>query len=301
VSVRISGLINTWNEAENIRYAVASLQPWCDEVLVVDQMSNDGTADIARRLGARVVEVEPTGYVEIIREASVALASHDWVMVLDADEVVHPRLGPRLREIAERGEADVVKIPRRNVILGRWLRHGQWWPNDKRRFFHKDHIDIRVEMHGGFHAAPGARELVLPPDPEVCLWHFSYHSLEDLVWKSNRYTTIQAWQRARSGRRPGLRRWLRVTGRMAWKEFVTGRAWKDGPAGVAVSVIRVMDRFLVQAKQWDELASQRRAESYQRQKEAILGLDHAPDLAPIDTRGRDLLARAPTIRGETEF
>jgi glycosyltransferase involved in cell wall biosynthesis len=301
VSVRISGLINTWNEAENIRYAVASLLPWCDEVLVVDQMSEDGTAEIARGMGARVIEVEPTGYVEIIRKSSVEMATGDWIMVLDADEIVHPRLGPRLREVAESGDWDVVKIPRRNVILGQWLRHGQWWPNDKRRFFHKDHIDIRVEMHGGFHAAPGAREIILPPDPEVCLWHFSYHSLEDLVWKSNRYTTVQAWQRARPTRSPGPRKWLRVTWRMAWKEFVKGRAWKDGRAGIAVSVIRVFDRFLVQAKEWDELASRGRAEAYQAEKERILGLEHMPELAPIDRQAREMLARAPRAPGETEF
>ena len=134
---------------------------------------------------------------------SVGLTSHDWVMVLDSDEIVHPNLGRRLREIAETGEADVVRIPRRNVILGREMAHGQWWPNAKRRFFHKDHIDIRVEMHGGFHAAAGAREIMLPMDRDCCLWHFSYHDVADLVWKSQRYTTVQAWQRARSGRRPG--------------------------------------------------------------------------------------------------
>jgi hypothetical protein len=301
VPVHISGLINTWNEADTIRYAIASLMPWCDEVVVVDQMSADGTADIARRCGARVEQVEPTGYVEIIRKQSVDLTAHDWVMVLDSDEVVHPKLGPRLRAIAENDEADVVRIPRRNIILGRILEHGQWWPNAKRRFFHKDHIDIRVEMHGGFHAAPGAREIMLPLDPEGALWHFSYHSVADLVWKSQRYTTVQAWQRARSGRRPGPRRWFGVAARQAWKEFVKGRAWKDGPPGIAVSTVRVMDRFLVQAKQWDELASEGRAVSYQRMKEELLGLDHVPELAPIDTSEAELLARAPRALGETEF
>src|SRR3990172_3329599 len=119
MAVLISGLINTWNEADTIRYAVESLKTWCDEVLVVDQQSTDATAQIARRCGARVEEVEATGYVEIIREMSVAMTAHDWVMVLDSDEVVHPNLGRRLRQIAESGEANVVRIPRRNVILGR--------------------------------------------------------------------------------------------------------------------------------------------------------------------------------------
>jgi glycosyltransferase involved in cell wall biosynthesis len=301
MAVKISGLINTWNEADTIRYAVESLTTWCDEVLVVDQQSSDDTARIARACGARVVEVEATGYVEIIREMSVAMTEHDWVMVLDSDEVVHPALGRRLRQIAESGEANVVRIPRRNIILGREMEHGQWWPNAKRRFFHKDFIDIRVEMHGGFHAAAGATEIMLPMDRECCLWHYSYHNIADVVWKSQRYTTVQAWQRARSGRRPGPRRWFRVAARQAWKEFVRGRAWKDGAPGIAVSVVRIMDRFLVQAKQWDELASQERAEEYQRMKEQMLGLEHDPDLAPIDRSEAQRLEKAPLAVGEVEF
>ena len=301
MAVKISGLINTWNEADTIRYAVESLKTWCDEVLVVDQQSSDDTARIARACGARVVEVEATGYVEIIREMSVAMTEHDWVMVLDSDEVVHPALGRRLRQIAESGEANVVRIPRRNIILGREMEHGQWWPNAKRRFFHKDFIDIRVEMHGGFHAAAGATEIMLPMDRECCLWHYSYHNIADVVWKSQRYTTVQAWQRARSGRRPGPRRWFRVAARQAWKEFVRGRAWKDGAPGIAVSVVRIMDRFLVQAKQWDELASRERAEEYQRMKEQMLGLEHDPDLAPIDRTEAQRLEKAPLAVGEVEF
>jgi glycosyltransferase involved in cell wall biosynthesis len=301
MAVKISGLINTWNEAETIRYAVESLKSWCDEVLVVDQQSSDDTQRIAAACGAKVIEVESTGYVEIIREMSVAMTEHEWVMVLDSDEVVHPQLGQRLRRIAETGEANVVRIPRRNIILGEEMEHGQWWPNAKRRFFHKDWIDIRVEMHGGFHAAAGATEIMLPMDRDCCLWHFSYHNIADVVWKSQRYTTVQAWQRARRGKRPGPRRWFRVALRQAWKEFVKGRAYKDGPAGIAVSMVRVMDRFLVQAKQWDELASQGRAEQYQRLKEEMLGLEHDPDLAPIDHSDQERLEKAPEAVGEVQF
>lgn len=301
MAARISGLINTWNEAETVRYAIESLKTWCDEVLIVDQQSSDDTQRIARACGAKVIEVESTGYVEIIREMSVGMTEHPWVMVLDSDEIVHPALGRRLRQIAETGEADVVRIPRRNIILGREMEHGQWWPNAKRRFFHKDHIDIRVEMHGGFHAAPGAREIMLPMDRDCCLWHFSYHNVSDVVWKSQRYTTVQAWQRSRSGRRPGPRRWFRVALRQAWKEFVKGKAWRDGAPGIAVSVIRIMDRFLVQAKQWDETASHGRAEEYQRMKEEMLGLEHDPDLAPIDHTDLKRLEKAPEAVGEVQF
>ena len=104
---------------------------------------------------------------------------------------------------------------------------------------------------------------------------------------------MQAWQRARTGRRPGPRRWFAVAARQAWKEFVKGRAWRDGPAGIATSTVRVMDRFLVQAKQWDELASHERAAQYQRMKESMLGLEHDPDLAPIDRSASSASRRRP--------
>ena len=181
------------------------------------------------------------------------------------------------------------------------MAHGQWWPNAKRRFFHKDHIDIRVEMHGGFHAAPGAREIMLPLDRDCCLWHFSYHDIADLVWKSQRYTTVQAWQRARSGRRPGpaplvhrgcppgvegVRQRASVARRSAGCRDVGGPRLRPVPRpGQAMGRPRVDER----------------AAEYQRMKEAMLGLAHDPDLAPIDTSERELLARAPKAVGEVEF
>jgi len=284
---RISGLINTLNEAENIRFAVASLVTWCDEVLVVDQGSEDGTAEIARAAGARVETLPRAGWVEAVRGRSVEMTTGDWVLVLDADEIVHPKLGPRLREIAESGEWDSVRIPRRNIILGRWLRSGQWWPNNKRRFFRKGTVDIRPEIHRGLLALPGTRELKLPADPELALWHYSYHTLDDLVAKSNRYTSVQARIRTSGKKRLGPRRWLRATLRATWDEVIAGRAWRDGPEGIAVAVARVFDRFIVQAKEWDEPRARVRLDAYRIGKAELLGIDPgpAPERAPLPGEG----------------
>ena len=73
------------------------------------------------------------------------------------------------------------------------------------------------------------------------------------------------------------------------------------PCRLAVSVVRIMDRFLVQAKQWDEIASHGRAEDYQRLKEEMLGLEHDPDLAPIDHSEQERLEKAPEAVGEVQF
>ena len=272
MSVRISGLVNTLNEADNIRFAVASLRPFCDEVVVVDQGSEDGTAEIAQRAGARVEQLPRAGWVEAVREASVTLTTGDWVVVLDADELVAPALGPRLRAIAESGDWDVVLVPRKNIILGTWLRHGGWWPNAKPRFFRRGAVHLRQEIHSGIVPVEGARILTLPSDPDLALHHFSYHSLHDVVEKTNRYTTVQARLRSRGKHRLGPRRWFRAVAVRFWVEVIRGRAWRDGPAGIAIAAVRLFDRFLVQAKEWDERASAGRLADYRRRKAELLGI-----------------------------
>lgn len=269
---RVSGLINTLREADNIRFSVTSLTAFCDEVVVVDQESGDGTAEIAERAGARVLSIPRTGWVEVVRERSVAETTGDWILILDADEIVPPTLGPRLREIAESDDWDVVLVPRRNIILGRWLRHGDWWPNAKPRFFRRGMLYLRPEMHSGLVPVEGARILTLPADPDLALHHFSYHTLHDVVEKTNRYTTVQARLRSRRTHRLRVRDWFRAAWLRAWVEVVRRGAWRDGPVGIAVVVIRIFDRFLVKAKEWDEEASATRLAEYRRQKAELLGI-----------------------------
>jgi glycosyltransferase involved in cell wall biosynthesis len=274
---RITGIINTWQEAGNIRTAIAGVRGWCDEVIVVDQHSPDGTADIAAAEGARVILCEKTGFVEAARRIGIDAADGEWVLALDADEIVHPDLGRELRRIAEADEADVVRIPRKNIILGRWMRYGQWWPNAKPRFFKRDQLIVGDRIHAGLVPAPDARVLELPAREELALWHYSYHSLEDLVEKTNRYTTVEARQ-AGAKRRKRARPWLMVreTARNLWDEYLSQGGWRDGTAGLAVAVTRAYYRFLSLAKTWDEPAAATRPADYEASKRRLLGLPPAP-------------------------
>lgn len=294
----ISGVINTWQEAANIRTAIASLRGWCDEIIVVDQHSPDGTAAIAEAEGARVILCERTGFVEAARKLGVDAAAGSWILALDADELVHPDLGRELRRIAETDAADVVRIPRKNIILGRWMRYGQWWPNAKPRFFRREALIVGEKIHAGLVPAPGARVLELPARPEMALWHYSYHSLEDLVEKTNRYTSIEARQagaRRRARARPV--RMLREAGRSFWDEYLARQGYRDGTAALAVAVTRAYYRFLSLAKTWDEPAAVVRLDTYERSKRRLLGLPPMDasaaavgdpvDPADVPTSGRD--------------
>ncbi len=272
-TAKISGIINTRNEAANIRYSVASLVGWCDEVIVMDQESEDGTAEIARAAGATVLSHPHTGFVEAARAAAVDIATGDWLMILDADEIVPPALGPLLRDIAESGRADVVMIPRKNIILGEWLQYGQWWPNRKPRFFRRDALSISDRIHAGLVPQPGARRLLLPEAEDGALWHFSYDSLEDLVEKTNRYTSVEARQRVGRSRPMSAKRLFRGAAKSFWREYVRGGGRRDGHAGLLVAVIRSFYWFLMVGKTWDEPARRTRLEAYERSKAQLLGLD----------------------------
>lgn len=163
----ISGVVVAFNEEANIRWSVGSLLPWCDEVVVIDQESQDRTAEIARALGARVVSHPNTPIVEESRAFAVEQTTGDWVLLLDADEMIPAQLGRQLREIADGAEtADVVLIPRVNVVLGRWARVGvKNWPNCHPRFFRRGAVALSSQIHHGIEVPDSARRRKLEARP----------------------------------------------------------------------------------------------------------------------------------------
>jgi glycosyltransferase involved in cell wall biosynthesis len=250
---RITGILVVANESERIGHALACLTPWCDEVIVVDQASEDDTVAIAERAGARVIRAERMGSADPGRPIGVEAASGEYVMIVDADESVHPRLASRLREIADEGTVDVVWVPRLNIELGHWMRFGHSWPSRKPRFFRVGCVSFREKLHEGFVVRVDARQLTLPADPRLALWHFSYPSIEKLLDTVNRYTTIEARQRTARGRRPmgGPTGSVQAGLGYLWREYLRGAGFRDGMAGLIVGVTWAFYRFLIEAKRWD--------------------------------------------------
>jgi glycosyltransferase involved in cell wall biosynthesis len=100
---------------------------------------------------------ERVGFVEPARRIGFAAATGDWIINIDADEVVTPGLGKRLRELVESDAPyDVVLVPRINVYVGRWLRHTPWWPG-KPRFFRNGQMTTSPRIHHGFQPVEGGR------------------------------------------------------------------------------------------------------------------------------------------------
>jgi len=124
----ISVYIIAYNEADKIRAAIESVL-WADEVVLVDSHSQDGTETIARELGARVEQVSFRGYGDL-RNQAMALCRHEWIFSLDADERCTPEARDEiLATVADPQALDAYHIPRRNIFLGRWIKHCGFYPD----------------------------------------------------------------------------------------------------------------------------------------------------------------------------
>ena len=190
----LSAVIIAKNAARQLPECLESLA-FCDEILVVDSGSDDGTVALAQSRGARVIQSEWRGFGPQKRYA-VEQAAHDWVLCVDADE----RVSPELRSAIERALAAPAKaayrFPRCNRFLDRYLRHGEGYPDWSLRLFDRRRARWSDDA---------VHEKVLT-DAEVGtltgdLLHDSAETLDAYLAKQNRYTTLAAQQAFDAGRR----------------------------------------------------------------------------------------------------
>ena len=241
----LSVVLITRNAAAQLPDCLASVA-FADEVVVVDSGSSDGTAELAARYGARVVQKEWLGFGRQ-KQFAVEQAAHDWVLCLDADERVSPELAASLVRALAAPAAPVYRMARRNRFLGRWLRHGEGYPDWSLRLFDRrqarwsdDAVHEKV-----LHAASPATPLgTLTGD----LLHESAEDLGRYLDKQNRYSTLAAEELHRQGRRAGVAE-LALSPLVRFVKFYFFRlGCLDGLPGLAHISIGCMNSFLKYAK-----------------------------------------------------
>src|SRR5207249_9063032 len=136
-AMALSVTIITLNAAAQLERCLESIA-FAEEVIVVDSGSTDGTRELATRRGARVIRKEWLGF-GAQKQFAVEAAGHDWVLCVDADECVSQELREGITEELKAPRGFVYAMPRRNRFLGRWLKHGEGYPDWSVRLFHREH------------------------------------------------------------------------------------------------------------------------------------------------------------------
>lgn len=228
----LSVIVIARDEAARIEACLASVA-FADEWIVVDSASSDDTAERARRLGARVFPFADWPGFGAQKQRALDRASGRWVLSIDADERVTPELAASIRQaLADDDGPAAYELSRLSRFAGRWIRHGDWYPDRVLRLFRRergrfspDPVHERVVVEGAGTPGQLAGELL----------HDTMPTLDDALAKMNRYSSESAAQRAAAGQRGGLGPAL---GHAAWaflRGYLLRRGFLDGAAGFVLA------------------------------------------------------------------
>ena len=246
----ISVIINTLNEEKNLPFALRSVRPWADEIIVVDMHSQDRTVEVARSFGAKIHLHPGPGFDYAPRAFALQQAGSEWVMVLDADELVPAELSRDLRRLADSGEVDVTLVPRVNYLLGAPLRFTGWGAaqDPQMRFFRNGYVIGSSQAHQDFKPLENARIKVLPYSGQNAIIHFNYVDSSQFIDKLNRYTTIEARQAFDRGQRIPPWRAARLGVKEFLYRYLSAKGFRDGWRGFYLSTFMAFYRIAVAVK-----------------------------------------------------
>ena len=243
---KISACVMTFNEEENIRRCLESLS-FCDEIVVLDSFSTDNTLTICKEFTPHVLQEPWKGYIRQ-RNRLRELATHDWVLFLDADEEVSPVLRDQILYQFRTGPGKHVafEFPRQVFYLGKWIRHGEWNPDIKLRLFLKDR---------GHSGGQEPHDMVIVDGPVKTLtgklWHYTYRDFSHHIEVINRFSGISAGEMFRAGRKFRVLDLLLRPPMRFFKGYVIKAGFLDGLRGYIIATIVAFGVAMKFAKLWE--------------------------------------------------
>ena len=237
---KVSAVIIVYNEENNLRECLETVQ-WADEIVVVDSHSPDRTVEIARQFTKKIFQKEYKGHIDKKRFA-VSKAAHDWVFSIDADERVTPELTEEIHGVLAQGGGEAVgyDMPRMTRHLGRWILHGEWYPDRVTRLFRRS----RMRYEG---TEPHDRVILEGKRGHLrgMLLHYNYRDFAHQIQTVQAYSDVAAKALFVEGRRAGFRNLVLRPPFKFLKCYFLKRGFLDGWPGF---IIAATSAFYVLAK-----------------------------------------------------
>lgn len=244
--VKISVVIIAFNEEKNLPLCIDSARKVSDDVIVVDSYSTDGTKQICLERGVRFIENQFKSYSDQ-KNFGITLAKNDHILSLDADEYLSDELINSIREITKSWSNEALKMNRLSSYGGKWIRHGNWYPDRQIRLWHRKYGQWDGEnLHEKVKLSEGVKVIQLKGD----LLHRSYKNSNDAINKIQLYSDIYAASFVGNKYPSGIGILFKAAFAFL-KSYLLKRGILDGFAGLAVAVSVANYTFYKYAKLYE--------------------------------------------------
>lgn len=262
---KISAVISAFNEENNIKDCLQSVA-WADEVIVIDNSSIDKTVQIAKKHASKIYSQPNRKMLNTNKNYGFAKAKNDWILNLDADERVSDELRKEIQQllskdiyidsrlpaspVGRRGNDRGIsgfEMPRKNIIFGKWIKHGIWWPDYQIRLFKKEkgkfdcrHVHEKLNLKG---------KLGKLKNPLV---HHNYQTIDQYIYKfTHIYTDSEVENFLKSGKKIYWWDAIRMPVDEFLSTFLARSIYKDGLHGLVLSILQSFCAFVVFCKIWE--------------------------------------------------
>ena len=245
----ISVAIITLNEERNIRACLESVK-WADEVIVVDSESTDGTVNVAKRYTPNVFAIKKdVPDANVNKDFGMKKATGDWILFLDADEIVTPEVRAEIEEILKKDDRtfDGYLVLRKNLFLGKWMKHGGWWG-----------YAANVELvRSGKGKWPVGMHQTLQVDGNVgylrnAVIHDTHRSISQWIDKMNEYTSVEANEMYAETARFRVGHAVFYPAAVFLRNYFLRRGYRDGFHGFVAAVLASYYEFVRNVKLWEK-------------------------------------------------
>jgi glycosyltransferase involved in cell wall biosynthesis len=248
MTAKLSVTLITLNEEANIRRTLESVK-WADEIIVLDSGSSDRTVSICREFTEKVYHQDWLGFSGQ-KNAAIDLATGEWILSLDADEPVDKELAAEIREIiASPGANDGYQVPRKTFFLGKWVRHGGWYPDYNLRLFRRGKgrfeeraVHEAIKVQGTIGRTVNAVE------------HYAFPDLASYMSSINKYSSLAVTEMSQQGISIFKAGWINILLRPLFTfvfKYIFRLGFLDGKHGLVLNIFHAYYVFAKYAKAWE--------------------------------------------------
>jgi glycosyltransferase involved in cell wall biosynthesis len=246
---KISCYILTYNSISKFERCVKSVT-WCDEIVVIDSNSTDGTIDVAKKYNCKIVNVEFKNFGDL-RTQGINNCSNDWVFSLDSDEECTSEIELEIKTILNNSKnaKDIYYIPRKNYFFGKWIKYSGFYPDYRQpQLFKKGSLIFSEDyVHESYTIITDKEHGYL----KNAIYQYPYENMDELVYKANRYSSLNALKMKQNNREINLFFGMIGSYIMFIKFYFLKLGFLDGYAGFLIAYFNAVGYLLKHFKYYE--------------------------------------------------